>query len=297
MTALAADLEVQEQEGKLVSMPVVASDIIYKGAMVIVDAAGYVAPAAPTASTFFAGIAYEQADNSSGSAGAINCRVMAKGSFLLTGSGLAQSDVGSLVYVTDDQTISTSQASNAQIVGRITKYVSSTKVWVDILPGGSILGDVVQSAEVALAEGSLMIGNSSGVGAALDASGDGYVVVGNATTATSVAVSGAISLTNAGVTAIGNNQVSIEHLDSGIAPAYFVAYAGSHTTAGGDAAEVISVVGATATDLAFVQLHTEGSSPVTVDAAAAATDAINVTMSADPSTDHVLKYMVLRVAS
>jgi len=43
-----------------------------------------------------------------------------------------------------------------------------------------------------------------------------------------------------------------------------------------------------------VQLHTEGATPVTVDAAAAGTGDIDVTMSADPSTDHVLSYQVLR---
>lgn len=96
---------------------------------------------------------------------------------------------------------------------------------------------------------------------------------------------------------IEDDAVSSEHLDDGILPSHVVKFAGEFTTAGGDASEIISVSGMLATDLAFVMLKTEGSSPVTVDAAAAANDQIDVTMSADPSNDHVLVYQVLRAVS
>lgn len=70
--------------------------------------------------------------------------------------------------------------------------------------------------------------------------------------------------------------------------------AGTFTTAGGDAAESITVTGALATDIAVVQVKTRGASPVTLAAAACAANAISVTLSGDPSTDHVLSYMVIR---
>lgn len=73
--------------------------------------------------------------------------------------------------------------------------------------------------------------------------------------------------------------------------------AGEFTTAGGDANEAITVTGALATDIAIVTLKTKGATPRTILTAAAATDAINVVLSADPSTDHVLSYMVLRANS
>lgn len=82
----------------------------------------------------------------------------------------------------------------------------------------------------------------------------------------------------------------------GANPVYEVFAAGNFTTAGGDATESITVTGALATDLVLVQLKTKGASPVTLAAADAAADAITVTMSGDPSTDHVLSYMVLRLA-
>ncbi len=75
---------------------------------------------------------------------------------------------------------------------------------------------------------------------------------------------------------------------------YAVFAAGSFTTAGGDANESISVSGALSSDIAIVVLKTKGATPRTILTAAAGTDAIAVEMSGDPSTDHVLSYILLR---
>lgn len=75
---------------------------------------------------------------------------------------------------------------------------------------------------------------------------------------------------------------------------HVVAIANTHTTAGGSTTEVITVTGALSSDLAFVMLETEGGAPVTVDAAKAGAGNITVEFSADPSTDHVVSYMLLR---
>lgn len=73
-----------------------------------------------------------------------------------------------------------------------------------------------------------------------------------------------------------------------------VVSAGTHTTAGGDASETITDAEVLATDVVMVMIKTEGATPVTCDRAAAAAGSIAVTMSADPSTDHVLQYVVFR---
>lgn len=70
--------------------------------------------------------------------------------------------------------------------------------------------------------------------------------------------------------------------------------AGEFTTAGGDATETITVTDALATDIVLVDIHTVGSTPVLIVTSLAIADAITVTMSADPSTDHVLSYVVMR---
>lgn len=80
-------------------------------------------------------------------------------------------------------------------------------------------------------------------------------------------------------------------------PAYVLKYAGAFTTVGGDANEAITVTGAASTDLVLINIKTAGATPRTVVSAAAATNAVNVVMSGDPSTDHVLQYFVFRAAS
>jgi len=51
-----------------------------------------------------------------------------------------------------------------------------------------------------LTEGNMLIGNATNIPTALDISGNAQIVVGNGTTATSVAVTGPLAITNAGVT-------------------------------------------------------------------------------------------------
>ena len=132
MVALAANKKVDQKEGHLVASPVVASDVIYQGALVKHNAAGYLAPCAAEDGAVFAGVAYEQVDNSSGANGDQVCRVEKEGRFLLDGSGFTQANVGDAVYASDDQTISTTQGTNEQKVGYIDEYVSATHVWVRI---------------------------------------------------------------------------------------------------------------------------------------------------------------------
>lgn len=79
-----------------------------------------------------------------------------------------------------------------------------------------------------------------------------------------------------------------------LSPAYTVVYAGEFTTEGGDTTETIAVTGVLATDLVHVTLHTAGATPVTIVSASASADQIDVVTSANPSTDHVLTYSVLR---
>jgi len=69
---------------------------------------------------------------------------------------------------------------------------------------------------------------------------------------------------------------------------------GKFTTAGGDATETISVTGVLTTDVVIVAVNTLGTGSRTIVSAIAAANAITVTLSGDPSTDHVLGYTVIR---
>lgn len=75
---------------------------------------------------------------------------------------------------------------------------------------------------------------------------------------------------------------------------YTAVAAGAFTTAGGDANEAIVISGCLASDIAIVTLKTPGATPRSVSSAAAASGQINVVMSGDPSTDHVLNYVLFR---
>ena len=156
------------------------------------------------------------------------------------------------------------------------------------------LGTLIQNAEsvaageIALADGTILVGNSSGVGAARTMSGD-------------------VTISNTGVAAIGASKVltamildanvTLAKLASGITPSHVVKFAGKFTTAGGDATESIPVVGAVAGDIAIVNVQTLGTGSRSIIAAIPTTDAITVTLSGDPTTDHILSYMVLRAAA
>ena len=61
-----------------------------------------------------------------------------------------------------------------------------------------------QEADFAVSQGRMIIGDASGMGAELDISGDGQIIVGNGTTATSVSVSGDATLSNAGALTVTN---------------------------------------------------------------------------------------------
>lgn len=69
---------------------------------------------------------------------------------------------------------------------------------------------------------------------------------------------------------------------------------GVHTTVGGSATEDIAVPGVQVGDTVVVTLNVEGSTPRTIDTAIAAADEVSVVFSGDPSTDHVVSYIVMR---
>ena len=103
---------------------------------------------------------------------------------------------------------------------------------------------------------------------------------------------------NAVVTAgITNANVTLAKLSAGITPSNVVKYAAQYTTLGGAAAEAITVTGALATDLAFVQLVAPGGNTVTVHYAVVTSNTLTVTFSADPGSSAIINYQLLRAAS
>lgn len=115
----------KRQDGDLVSIPVAASKKILGGTLVFLDAAGRATDVKVDANTVFAGIASEEADNSSGSAGDINVEVETCGTYELPSGSLALADVGATIYATDNYTTTKTSSTNPTI-GKLVEFVSAT---------------------------------------------------------------------------------------------------------------------------------------------------------------------------
>lgn len=132
MATLAANAPVTEVQGYHNSIGIIAADIVYEGAMVGDNGAGYGRPL--TAGDAFVGHALEKVDNASGAAGDKNIRLRS-GRYRLEVAlvGLI-TDVGQPVYASDDSVLTFVAVSNSY-VGVITRYVSATKMEVEFRPG------------------------------------------------------------------------------------------------------------------------------------------------------------------
>jgi len=83
------------------------------GALVSIDASGYAENSTATASLVCIGVCAEECDNSAGSAGDIDCKVLT-GLFWFTNSGtnaVAQTHMDELCYVEDNNTVGSSSSS------------------------------------------------------------------------------------------------------------------------------------------------------------------------------------------
>lgn len=138
MSALSAKRDVRRQPGEVLSFPVEESTKIYEGALVSVNAAGYLVNATDAANDLFIGVADETADNSSGADGAIECKVRIGGVIdVASAATLSIANVGDPVYVADNQTIDlAANLTNDVLVGRVVNFVSANKVRVALVSPG-----------------------------------------------------------------------------------------------------------------------------------------------------------------
>ena len=132
--AVTANQLVKRQDGCRRSYPVEESTRIYQGTLVYINAAGYACDVTATGVNAFAGVAVAEADNTSGADGAINVEVYASGDFELTGTGFAQTDVGMPIYGDDNYATVVALGATSVRIGKVVKYVSSTKHIVAIQP-------------------------------------------------------------------------------------------------------------------------------------------------------------------
>jgi len=131
MTALNSDRRTPYREGTELEFKVAGGARIYAGSLVCVNAAGYAVPGADTAGFKFVGVARESVDNAGGANGDKTVVVRRKGVFRFAGAGLAITDIGASVNVSDDQTTAKSTSNNVAC-GKIAEYISATEAGIDI---------------------------------------------------------------------------------------------------------------------------------------------------------------------
>ncbi len=133
MSALTRDRATPYQEGIEVDYPVAANTKIYAGSMVCVNTLGYAVPAADTTGYQFAGVAMDQVDNSAGGNGGQSLRLRRAGVFEFDAVSITQAMVGMGMEAKDDHTFDDSAGTSNHVkVGRLVKFVSATKGWIDI---------------------------------------------------------------------------------------------------------------------------------------------------------------------
>ena len=133
--ALTSDKQIERTDGVQLAFPVNGTSTIYAGALVCVDADGYLVPGADTAGLIFQGIAMQQRDNASGDDGDQLCVVQRRGLVKCAIAAATQANIGDSVFLVDDETVGLAATTTNDIYcGIIAGYVDTTHVWVDIEP-------------------------------------------------------------------------------------------------------------------------------------------------------------------
>jgi hypothetical protein len=138
MTALIAQFDAPEVEGRIRSLPVAAGVKIYKGAIVVLSG-GNAEPGVTGLNLISAGRAEEDADNTGGGAGAISVRVR-RGTFAwnsgAAGDAITEANIGAPAYIIDDNTVGLTNGGGG---GAATRSVAGTIFDIDSVSGNPFI--------------------------------------------------------------------------------------------------------------------------------------------------------------
>ena len=157
--------------GPINTLPLEASAVIYRDAAIGDNAAGYAE--ALVAGDSFRGFADAKVDNSDGAAGAKNVDVITSGWKQVTITGIAITDVGKPVYMSDDDTFTLTATSNS-LVGFVYRYVTSNTCVIEFGVDTTIQASAV-TATAATAVGTTEATNSTPYGFTTQAQADAIV--------------------------------------------------------------------------------------------------------------------------
>ena len=135
MTAAASDRDAKRQDGRLLELDVMgsAARTFYKDTLAVYNTDGFAVVGVNSAGHRFAGVVTHKViqTDTAASNGDKKLQVWLEGIFEMVGASLAATDVGRPVWLSDDQTFSLTQ-TNVGPIGKIARYVSSTRALIDI---------------------------------------------------------------------------------------------------------------------------------------------------------------------
>lgn len=192
------------------------SNIIYAGSIVAVDSSGLAVPGADTAGYDVVGRAEVYSHNSGSTYDSTKTIVVKSGVFRWeNGDTITDADIGSIVYVSDDQTVQKG-ASSHNIIAGIVKKVDSDGVWVDTKDIG---------AQGAITPATMAVAGNSTVGGTLGVTGNTTLggtlgVTGNSTVGGTLGVTGILTALNNAI--IGGTLTATGVVTHVAAPKYTV---------------------------------------------------------------------------
>jgi len=134
MSALTADRNTPYKDGECLPVPVAADAVIYAGAIVVANAAGYAAPGSTATTLTYLGRAEHSVDNTDGANGAKSIVVRRKKAFKWANSGadpIDQADLGKTCYIVDDQTVAATSGTNTRSPAGTVIGIDTDGVWVE----------------------------------------------------------------------------------------------------------------------------------------------------------------------
>ena len=166
-----------------------------------------------------------------------------------------------------------------------------------IAQDGTIKGEIKE----ALAQGSIYIGNSSGITSELSVKTDGGILIGNGTTAAVKTLSGDVTMTNAGLTSIGAKKVTTAKINDAAVTA----------TQLGEAAVTASKLSYEVVEVTVTNGKNTGTAPVTagsiilgcypksnqdqfIDSVAVSDTTVTVTLAASATANNVFNVVLLK---
>ena len=133
MTALTSERNTPMRAGDTRVEPVAATVKVFKGSLVMRNAAGFLTKGATALNGIGLGRAEQTVDNTTGAAGAATMEYR-RGIFPFANSGggdlIAQGDVGKLCWIVDDQTVAKTDGGGTRSRAGIIDGIEAGQVWV-----------------------------------------------------------------------------------------------------------------------------------------------------------------------